>query len=203
MENSLTLYLVIFLTITALGTGRAFLAKRGIGDATFQFFGRLEIAFVTLLLASLIFFGCLQIILRNFLHQGLLWADPLMRHTVLWLGCMGGALAASRMRHINIDIFSRLLPERVKPLSDKIIHLATAIASSFLGVAAVRLVVDEKAFGDTSFLNIDTWMLQLVLPFTFLIIAYRSVFLCLFPQKTTRPGDMFEEIGSEEDGEDA
>ena len=61
-------------------------------------------------MVTLIILGGLQIILRNVFHSGLLWADPLMRHIVLWLGCLGAALATTSARHINIDVFSRALP---------------------------------------------------------------------------------------------
>ena len=161
----------------------------------FRFLGGVEITVIALLLASLVFFGCLQIVLRNFFHRGIIWADPLMRHTVLWLGCLGAALATRKMRHINIDVFTRFLPPAVKTVRDKIVFLATALAASVLGFAALKLVVDEKSFGEKAFLNVDTWLLQAILPVAFFLIAYRSL-LNVFAPPRVKPVD-WEELGTE------
>ena len=140
----------------------------------FKALGVAEVTLITLLLVTLIFFGTLQIVLRNFFHRGIVWADPLMRHTVLWLGCLGGVMATSRMRHINIDILTRAIPKRLKPLRNSIVCIATALASSVLAFAALKLVTDEKGFGGTDFLGIPTWMLMVILPIAFYLITYRS-----------------------------
>jgi len=154
---------------------REVLAGRGAWDRFFRGLGRVEQASLVLLLAGLIVFGCLQIVLRNFFGRGLIWADPLMRHIVLWLGCLGGAFASSRMNHINIDVLTRLLPPRMKSVRDRVVYAATAVAAAALAAAALRLVADERTFGEKAFLDLDTWFLQLVLPVAFFIIAYRSM----------------------------
>ena len=183
MERPLLSYILIVFGIVVAALIRAYLDKTSRLTGLFRFLGAFEVTVITLLLASLIFFGCLQIVLRNFFHRGLIWADPLMRHTVLWLGCLGAALATSKMRHINIDVFSRFLPARPKALRDKIIPLATSIAASILGFAALKLVIDEKSFGEKAFLNVDIWILQAILPAAFFLIAYRSLVNTLRPPK--------------------
>jgi TRAP-type C4-dicarboxylate transport system permease small subunit len=170
--------------LVAASLVRAYLDKTSRLQGLFKFLGGFEIAVIALLLGSLIFFGCLQIVLRNFFHRGLLWADPLMRHTVLWLGCLGAVLATSKMRHINIDVFTRFLPPRIRAVRDRIISLVTAFATSVLGFAALKLVIDEKEFGETAFLNVDTWMLQAVLPVAFFLISYRSLFNTWCPRES-------------------
>ena len=65
--------------------------------------------------------------------------------------------------------------DRLQPIRDKVIYLATAVASSILGMAALKLVVDEKSFGEIAFLNISVWVMQLILPIAFFLIAYRSL----------------------------
>jgi TRAP-type C4-dicarboxylate transport system permease small subunit len=144
-------------------------------EALFRVLGVVEVGVITLLLCALVLVGCMQIFLRNFFHSGILWADPLMRHIVLWLGCLGAALATTRIRHINIDVFSRLIPRRQKGIRRAVVYTATAIAAFFLGVAALRLVADERAFGDIAFGTVKTWVLQTVLPFCFFVISYRSL----------------------------
>ncbi len=130
---------------------------------------------MALLLGTLVVLGALQILLRNAFHSGLLWADPLMRHIVLWLGAMGAALASAHMRHITVDALSRLLPAWWRPARRVVVYGSTAVVAYLLAVAAVRLVVDERGFGDVAFLGIETWVMQLILPGCFALIAYRSL----------------------------
>jgi TRAP-type C4-dicarboxylate transport system permease small subunit len=182
MEMPTATYLLLAAGILLLSLIRAWFERNQRGVGLFKFLGRVEIIILALLIGGLIFFGCMQIFLRNFYNRGIFWAEPLMRHIVLWLGCLGGAYATTRMRHINIDVFSRLLKGRVKALRNFIIYIATAWASFVLGIAALRLVIDERSYGETAFLGIETWLLQAVLPFAFFLISYRCL-LNLFARK--------------------
>jgi TRAP-type C4-dicarboxylate transport system permease small subunit len=196
VAGSVLAYLGIVLGILILALVRALLDKRPKWRAFFGFLGRVEVAVIGLLLGALIVFGCLQIFLRNVFHSGIIWADPLMRHIVLWLGCLGGATATARIRHISIDIFSRFLPGPLQAFRDRIIYLATALVSSVLGMAALRLVAQEKEFGEQAFLNVDVWVLQIVIPFAFFLITYRSL-LNAFLGRKAKPLDWEEVHGAE------
>ena len=122
-----------------------------------------------------------------------------MRHTVLWIGSLAAVMATSKMRHINIDVFTRFLPPRIRAVRDKIIYLATALATSVLGFAALKLVIDEREFGEKAFLNIGTWVLQAVLPLSFFLISYRSFFNMWCPREV-KPMD-WDEFGIESNGD--
>ena len=188
MERGTLLYVVIVAGLLVRASFRAAVDKRPAWRRVFDGAARLEVALISILLGSLIFFGCLQIFLRNAFHTGLLWADPLMRHIVLWLGCLGGVMATARVRHISIDILSRFLPSWMQAARDRLIHLATAVAASVLGMASLRLVIDEREFGESAFLGIDIWQLQVILPVAFFLIAYRS-FLNMFLARKPKPLD--------------
>ena len=168
--------LVILFGLAAL---RARLDRRAGARMLFDFFGRLEVGFVVLLVASLVVLGTTQIVMRNVMHSGLLWADPFMRHAVLYLGAVGATLAAARMNHITVDVVSRVMPARLKPARRMVVYGATAIASYLLAISAVRLVLDERNYGEVAFLGIRTWVLELILPAAFFLITYRT-FLAIF-----------------------
>jgi TRAP-type C4-dicarboxylate transport system permease small subunit len=121
-----------------------------------------------------------------------------MRHVVLWLGCLGGAYATSKMRHISLDVLTRFLPKKARVVRDRVVYLATAVVSFMLGFAALRLVLEEKSYGEKEFLNIDTWVLQAILPAAFLLIAYRCLVNSLRPLDV-KPFD-WEETDSHGDG---
>lgn len=176
-----------FVAITAFALLRARVDGRRGARRFYDFFANLEMGVIVLLLTTLMLVGVLQIVLRNTMQTGILWADPLMRHIVLWLGALGASLATARIRHINIDVFSRLLPERLAPARRTVVYTATAIAAFFLGIASLRLVIDERSYGDVAFMGIETWILQSVLPVAFLLICYRSL-VNLFLGREAKPG---------------
>jgi len=164
-----------FAAVALLAAARAALEKRGKGGTVFEAAGRAEVLFVALLLLTLVALGATQIFLRNAFHSGLLWADPLMRHIVLWLGACGAALASSRVRHISVDALTRVLPAPLRPARRVIVYGATAAATWVLAIATVRLVVSEREFGEVAFLGVRTWVTQLILPGAFTLITYRTL----------------------------
>ena len=177
-----------FVVLVGLAALRARLDRHHGARALFDFAGRIEIGFIVLLLATLVVLGVTQIFLRNVYHSGLLWADPLMRHAVLWLGATGATLAAARMNHITVDALSRVLPARFKPLRRAVVYTATAIATYVLAIAAVRLVIDERSYGDVAFLGIQTWVLQLILPGAFLAVTYRTLLAIFLSREPAEAG---------------
>jgi TRAP-type C4-dicarboxylate transport system permease small subunit len=170
-----TLYYILAMALIVLAAGRALLIRRKKLESVFKFLGWVEVGILGLLLGTLIVLGGLQIILRNIFHSGILWADPLMRHIVLWLGCLGAALATCKAQHINIDVFSRLVPDTIKPMRRSIVYIATAMATFLLGVSGMLLVLDEKIYGDIAFGSVPIWTMQLILPLAFFMISYRSM----------------------------
>ena len=176
MQNTAAVYFVVVGVLVAMAAVRSMMEKRQISRGFFAFMGRVEVGAIALLLFSLIFLGVLQIVLRNFFNRGIVWADPFMRHVVLWLGCLGGAMATSRVRHISIDVLTRILPESIRATRDRVIHLVLALASSLLGIATLRLVIQEREFAEDAFLGIGVWVLQCILPIAFFLITYRSLF---------------------------
>lgn len=173
--NSSLFYAVLGIFIVLFAILRALLDRRSQLTGWFRFLHHLEVGVIALLLAGLVGLGVLQIVLRNFFQSGLLWADPLMRHIVLWLGCLGAVLATGHLRHINIDVFSRVLPKHLQKVQRAVIYTATAMATFVLGIAALRLVSDEREYGDIAFGSLQTWVLQIVLPVAFFLISYRSL----------------------------
>ena len=169
--NHYALTLAGLIVLVGLAALRSRLDQREGARRIFDFFWRIEIGVVVLLVASLVVLGTVQIIMRNVMHSGLLWADPFMRHVVLYLGAIGAMVAAARMNHITVDVMSRVLPENLKPARRIIVYGATAVASYLLAIAALRLVIDERLYGEIAFLGIKAWVLQLILPVAFVVIT--------------------------------
>jgi TRAP-type C4-dicarboxylate transport system permease small subunit len=174
--------------VVGLAALRARLDRHTTTRRVFDFFWRIEIGVVVLLVASLVVLGAVQVVMRNVMHSGLLWADPLMRHVVMYLGAIGATVAAARMNHITVDAVSRLTPARLKPARRAVVYGATAVATYLLAIAAARLVIDERSFGETAFLGIKTWVVQLILPASFLVITYRTLLAIFLAREPAEAG---------------
>jgi TRAP-type C4-dicarboxylate transport system permease small subunit len=188
VTTSALLLVLGFAALVALAALRASLDRAPRARRFFALTGRVELAVLALMLIALVFLGCAQILLRNAFQSGWLWADPLMRHIVLWLGALGAALASARMRHISVDALSRLLPAAALPLRRLIVYGVTAVVAYALTVATVRLVVDERSFGEIAFLGVPTWVLQLILPAAFAIITYRTLLAIFLGRESVELG---------------
>lgn len=134
-----------------------------------------EDALLLIILISMILLAGAQIFLRNFFDYSLFWGDELLRLMVLWLTVAGG-LAASRMnRHISIEVLDRFLPANLQVLTKIIIDLFTAAVCGLFSWHSARFVMSSYEFGDTLMQNTPAWMLQIILPIGFGLMAYRHL----------------------------
>lgn len=118
-----------------------------------------------------------QILFRNLFDTGFVWADPVLRVLVLWVGLLG-ALAASRTdKHISIDVFSRLLGARSLVVAKSLTALFTAAVAGLIAYHAWRFVAMEREAEIVGVAGMPTWLLQLIMPAGFGLIALRYLIL--------------------------
>ena len=139
--------------------------------------GWTEEAFLCLLLFAMILLACVQIFLRIFYASGFLWADPLLRYMVIWVGLFGASVATKQSKHISIDIISHLVPEKFKPWLLAFINFFSAAVCMMLTYAAILFVRDEAFYGGRAILDIPSWQLNLAYPIAFGFIAARFFLL--------------------------
>jgi len=132
-----------------------------------------ETFLVCALLFTLIILSVAQIGLRNFLSTGWTWADALNKYIVLWIAMIGASVATRERRHITIDVASRLLPKRARAGVFAVTDLFSAVVAGTIGYACARFVLSEREFGGTAFLQVPSWVAQIILPIGFGIIALR------------------------------
>lgn len=133
---------------------------------------RIETVLLVLFLSSMILLAFLQVVLRNFLGIGFLWADPLVRHLVIWVGFTGAAIAAHEERHIGIDAFSRFFSARWQDAVRILTSLFAIIVCYYLADAAWVFLVDEKSSGSDFMLNVPTWIALLIIPAGYALMAF-------------------------------
>lgn len=133
----------------------------------------IEDGILALLLAAMIALAGTQILLRNLLETGLVWGDPLLRVTVMWVGLLGAMAATRDDNHISIDVVSRYLKPRAKTASRLVTDLFTAMVCGLLAYHGARFVLLDKEAGTLAFAFVPTWICEVIIPFGFGIIALR------------------------------
>ncbi len=123
-----------------------------------------ETGFLVLFFGAMIILSFLQVILRNFFGTGLLWADTLVRHLVIWVGFMGAAIATHEGRHISIDALTKFFSPRWKAVSQILTSLFAIVVCYYLADAALVFLRDEQASGSDLVLSIPTWVALIVIP---------------------------------------
>ena len=134
---------------------------------------RAEDALLVFLLSSMIFIAALQILLRNFFDAGIVWADPLLRVGVLWLGMIGATVATRNNKHIRIDLLSKFFDRNTHRLIQSVvgqISAWTCLVIAWFGMHWIRLDYED---GFTAFAGIPAWILEIVVPLSFALIGVR------------------------------
>lgn len=144
---------------------------------------RLEAGILTVLFLSLVGLGLTQIGMRNLAGASLPWADGAMRALVLWLTMIGAVVGAGRLRHIRIDLVENWLMPAKRAWLRRFTLLATAAICLALTWFTLKLVALEYEFSQTAFLDVPVWVVQLIIPVGFGIMAARFAAWGLAPPR--------------------
>ena len=134
---------------------------------------RVEQTLLVVLLSSMIFVAFSQIVLRNLFATGLTWGDALVRNLVLWVGFIGAGLATKEGNHINIDVVSQWMPSLGKTIIAGITHLFSFLICSLMTFASLKFIKNEVQMGNVAFFGIPSWIPEIILPVTFVLMAFR------------------------------
>lgn len=137
-----------------------------------RLFYRIEYGLLVVSLGSMVILAFAQVVLRNFFGTGIVWADTIVRHLVLWSGFVGAALATSEERHISIDAFTKFLSPRIKHIVSVFASLFAVIACYYLALAAWEYVLEERTHGGELVLSIQTWVALLIIPIGYFLLAF-------------------------------
>jgi TRAP-type C4-dicarboxylate transport system permease small subunit len=138
-----------------------------------EWLAKAESGFLVFLLFLMVFLAFGQVILRNLLDGGLLWADLFLRQMVLWVGFLGASLAVRERRHISIDVLPQFIPTPYRPFVQVLVNFSAGLISVFLTVAAWKFLRLEMEFPTILFLDLPAWIFQTILPISFAVISLR------------------------------
>jgi TRAP-type C4-dicarboxylate transport system permease small subunit len=134
----------------------------------------IEDFFIELFLGVMVIIVLAQILLRNVYQSGIPGGDELVRHLVLWIAFFGAAIATRSRAHVKIDAVQNAIPDRWKPFSDIVVNLFSCIVCGVLVYASCEFVyIEYQSQGHSTFFNLPIWMMEIVLPAGYLVIALR------------------------------
>ena len=151
---------------------------------------RLEQWLIVAFLWLMIILTFAQVCLRGlYTHAHLQWANALMGHIdwseafvrllVLWLSFLGASLLTAQNKHIKIDIFSTLLPEKWLHARDLVLALVGILICGIMFIVCLDYLKMEMEFGGEMFLNLPSWIGQIILPGGFALILFRFILRAL------------------------
>jgi len=136
---------------------------------------RFEDGLLALLLLTMIVLATSQIFVRNFFDFGFVWADPLLRVMVLWLGLLGALAATREDKHITIDVLNRYLNDKLRHIARIFTALFTAIVTAIIAYHSTLFILLEQEANSKAFSNIPAWMLEIIIPIAFAIMSLRNL----------------------------
>lgn len=136
---------------------------------------KLETGLLVVLFLGVMLLSVGLIITRNTFGFGFYWADPLARTLVLWI-CLLGAMSASfQKKHISIDLVNRFVSAQCKRIINLIIWTLTACVTAAAAYYSFKFVELEYDSQTVLFANVPAWLLQSIMPISFLIMSARYV----------------------------
>lgn len=134
---------------------------------------KIEEVFLIIFFSIMLVLGFLQVMLRNFFGSGFMWADPLLRHLVLWVGLIGASLATKHEKHINMDALSRVISPKVKHIAEIFLNIIASIIGLAFIYAGYLFVKYEYEDAKTVFLGVPSWLASIIIPLAFTVITIR------------------------------
>ena len=142
-------------------------------DAVDDFLYSVEKWAIIILLSFLMVMAFVQVVLRNLFSTGFVWADIILRNSVLWIALLGASIATKERKHIAIDVVSRYFSIRKKYVIEIVVSIVSVFVCHLLATASWTFLNDERDAGSILVLNIPTWYFLVIVPFAFYAIAFR------------------------------
>jgi tripartite ATP-independent transporter DctM subunit len=135
--------------------------------------GRIERGLASVAIALMVLLPLAEILTRRLLQRGVPGSIPFVQHLTLWVGLLGGAIAASEQRMLALATGTFVPEGRVRDVAHAVAAAVGAFVSALLFRGAVQLVQLEREAGSVVALGVPVWVAQLVLPVGFALIAWR------------------------------
>ena len=134
----------------------------------------IENAVVSIALFIMVLVPLAEAFLRRTFHIGIPASTTIVQHMVLIVGMLGGAIAAREGRLLALSTLGETAVRGRMKIALQIFSSAVSAAvSAFLALASWQFVVSEREAGEILAYTIPIWVVELVLPLGFAVIAIR------------------------------
>lgn len=134
---------------------------------------RLEDILLAAVLTIMLTLAVTDIAMRLITGGSLIWIPPVLQILVLWLGLLGALLASRSQEHIAIDVISRFVGPFGKRVCGVSGSLFAAVISALIAYHSIAFIQTSLEYNDIAFAQVPAWPLQLIIPFTFSLMALR------------------------------
>jgi tripartite ATP-independent transporter DctM subunit len=136
---------------------------------------RLENAVSIALLVGMAVLPLLEIVGRRVWRTGIPGSSALVQHATLWIGFLGGAIAARDGRHLSLGRLPDRFPEPYRGFLNACSAAVSAATSLLLAWSGFQLVRVEWGSGQYVAPFLPVWLAEAVIPAGFVLIAWRIV----------------------------
>ncbi len=103
----------------------------------------------------------LQVVMRRVFNNSLSWTEELARYLFIWLVFIGISYGAKQMKHLKIDVFLKIFPQKARPIVVIIADIAVLIFAAIVVYAAYSTVLKYFSVGTASAaMNIPLWVVH-------------------------------------------
>ena len=133
-----------------------------------------ENAVVAVALFIMVLIPLAESFLRRTFHVGIPASTTIVQHMVLVVGMLGGAIAAREGRLLSLSTLGETAVHgRLKSVLRVFSSSVAAAVTVFLALASYQFVVAEREAREILAFSIPMWVVELVLPIGFAVIAIR------------------------------
>lgn len=144
---------------------------------------RIEEILLVFFLGVLVLFSFTQLVLRLVFSFGFPWADIFLRHLVLWIGFIGGAIALGEGKHFAIDFFKKNFHGKTLVLVNVVSDLFALLTLYFLFNSGIGFWEDEYVYKSILFtvgsVEFPAYLFNCIIPIGFLLLLTHFAFKTL------------------------
>ena len=144
-----------------------------LGDRGVSALHTIEELAATLALAAMVILPLAEIVVRPLVAGGIPGSIPFVQHLTLWVAFLGAALAARHEKLITMATGTFMPEGRFRQATRAFSAAFGAAVCAILARASIDVVAIERDLGSEIALGVQTWVIQLILPFSFGVIAVR------------------------------
>jgi len=145
---------------------------------------RIEKILAALLVAFLTMFVVLDVGAREIFKTGIPWAQKGAVYMMIWTGFLGAILVTHKVEHLRPEVADKLWKGSLRKVYLRLHNLMIFGFTSTMFYYSYLYISESREFGDRNvIIDMPMWVLQMIIPYTFLSMSLRYFYFILFPRE--------------------